>query len=134
MRVGCDRLVERVVRAWDGQRWHGLSGVGNARGGVLVVLKLEWQPLHPRTSTAKSCRGCSSSPPASSSVSPPSWPSWERGVFCFRSTPSPSWPLRQFGGFLLLVQPHHHLLFLFGFCGSFCIGSGIDASSTLDVL
>ena len=41
MRVCCDRLVERVVRAWDGQRRHGLSGVGNVRGGVWVVLKLE---------------------------------------------------------------------------------------------
>ena len=116
MRVRCDRLVERAVQAWDGQRRHGLSGVKNVRGGVWVVLKLEWQSLHPRAYPAKSCRGRSSSPPASSSPSPPSWPSWQRG------------------GFLLLVQPHHHLLLLFGLCGSFCLGFGIDVSSTLDVL
>ena len=28
MKVGCDRLVELVVREWDGQRRHGLRGVG----------------------------------------------------------------------------------------------------------
>ena len=48
MRDGCDRLDECALRAWDGQRRHDLSGVGNVRGGVWVVLKLEWQPLHPR--------------------------------------------------------------------------------------
>ena len=96
MRVGYDRLVEHVVRAWDGQRRHGLSGVENVRGGVLVVLKLEWQPPHPRTPPVKSCKGRSSTPPASPSPSPPFWPPWQPG------------------GFLLLVQPHHHL----GLCGS----------------
>ena len=101
MRVGCDRLVECAVRAWDGQRRHGLSEVENVQGGVWVVLKLEWQPLHPRTPTAKSCRGCSSSPPASSSLSPPSWPPW------------------QSGSFLLLVRPHPHLS-LCGSSGAFC--------------
>ena len=89
MKVGCDRLVELVVREWDGQRRHGLRGVGNVRGGVWVVLKLEWQPLHPRTRTDNSCRGCSSSPPASSSISPPSWPSWQRGGFPFLFWPHP---------------------------------------------
>ena len=42
MKVGCDRLVESVVRAWDGQRQHGLSGFENVQGGVWVALKLEW--------------------------------------------------------------------------------------------
>ena len=67
MRDGCDQLAECALRAWDGQRRHGLSGVGNVRGGVWVVLKLEWHPLHPRTPLAESCKGRSSSPPVSSS-------------------------------------------------------------------
>ena len=33
----------------SGQRIHGLSEVGIALGGLWVVLKLEWNPLHPRT-------------------------------------------------------------------------------------
>ena len=32
-----------------GQRMHGLSGVGNILGGLWMVLKLEWNPLHLRT-------------------------------------------------------------------------------------
>ena len=38
------------------QGLHGLSGVGIIHGlvGPLVVLKLEWNPLHPGTSPAKS--------------------------------------------------------------------------------
>ena len=79
---------------------HGLSGVGNVQGGVWVVLKLEWQPLHPRAPPAKSCWVRSSPPPASSSPFPPSYPWW------------------QHGGFLLLVQPHHHLG-LYGSSGLF---------------
>ena len=55
MRDGYDRFAEYALRAWNGQRRHGLSGVGNVRGGVWVVLKLEWQPLHPRAPPAKSC-------------------------------------------------------------------------------
>ena len=31
------------------QRMHGLSGDGIVPGGLWVVLKLEWNPLHPRT-------------------------------------------------------------------------------------
>ena len=31
------------------QRLHGLSRVGIVLGGLWVVLKLEWNPLHPRT-------------------------------------------------------------------------------------
>ena len=42
MRDGGDRLVGRALLAWVGQRLHGLSGVENVRGGVWVVLKLEW--------------------------------------------------------------------------------------------
>ena len=72
MRDGCDRLAKRTPRAWDGQKWHGLSEVGNVRGGVWVVLKLEWKPLHPRTPPAEFYRGRLSSPPASSSRFPPS--------------------------------------------------------------
>ena len=41
MRGGCNRLDECALRAWDGQRQHGLSGVKNVRGGVWVVPKLE---------------------------------------------------------------------------------------------
>ena len=33
----------------SGQRMHGLSGFGIALGGLWVVLKLEWNPLHLRT-------------------------------------------------------------------------------------
>ena len=105
MGVGCDQLVERAVRAWDGQRWHGLSGIENVQGGVWVVPKLKWQPLHPRTPTTKSYRGSSSSLPASSSLSPSSWPSWQRR------------------GFLLLVRPHPHLG-LGGSLGAFCFSFG----------
>ena len=101
MRDGYNQLVEYAFWAWSGQRWHGLSGVGNVRGGVWVVLKLEWQPLHLRAPPVKSCRVQSSPPPASSSPFPPSWPLW------------------QHGGFLLLVQPHHHLS-LCGSSGAFC--------------
>ena len=72
MRGGYDRFAEYALRAWDGQRRHGLGGVGNVRGGVWVVLKLEWQPLHPRAPPAESCRGRLSFPPASSSPFPPS--------------------------------------------------------------
>ena len=36
------------------QRIHGLSGVGIALGGLWVVLKLEWNPLHLRTPLSKS--------------------------------------------------------------------------------
>ena len=31
------------------QRLHGLRGVGIVLGGLWVVLKLEWNPLHPKT-------------------------------------------------------------------------------------
>ena len=41
MRDDRDRLVGRAFQAWIGQGLHGLSGVGNVRGGVWVVLKLE---------------------------------------------------------------------------------------------
>ena len=44
-----------------------------------------------------------------------------RGLSASRSAPSPSWPLRQPEGFLLLVQPHLHICL----CGSpraFCLG------------
>ena len=41
MRDGYDRFVAYALRAWDGQRRHGLSGVKNVRGGVWVILKLE---------------------------------------------------------------------------------------------
>ena len=54
MRGGYDRFAEYALRAWDGQRRHGLGGVENVRGGVWVVLKLEWQPLHPRAPPAES--------------------------------------------------------------------------------
>ena len=69
---GYDRLVEYALWAWSGQRRHGLSGVENVRGGVWVVLKLEWKPLHPRAPPVKSCRVRSSPSPASSSHFPPS--------------------------------------------------------------
>ena len=118
MRDGYDRLVEYALWAWSGQRRYGLSGVGNVRRGVWVVLKLEWQPLHPRAPPVKSCRVRSSPPLASSSPFPPSWPLWQYGAFCFlfdlitilasavaqglsvsRSAPSPPsssfWPQRQ---------------------------------------
>ena len=72
MRDGYDRFVEYAFRAWDGQRRHGLSGVRNVRGGVWVVLKLEWQPLHSRAPPAESCRGRSSFLPASSTPFLPS--------------------------------------------------------------
>ena len=36
------------------QRLHGLSGVGIVLGGLWVVLKLEWNPLYPRTPPSKS--------------------------------------------------------------------------------
>ena len=72
MRDGCDQLAEHAFWAWDGQRRHGLSGVGNIWGGVWVVLKLEWQPLHSRAPSTESCRGRSSPSPASSSPFPPS--------------------------------------------------------------
>ena len=72
MRDGCDRLDECALRAWDGKRQHGLSGVRNVRGGLWVVLKLEWQPLYLRVPPSESRRGCSSSPPASSSPFSPS--------------------------------------------------------------
>ena len=67
MRDGYDRFADYALWAWNGQRWHGLSGVGNIRGGVWVVLKLEWQPMHLRAPSVKSYRVRSSSPPASSS-------------------------------------------------------------------
>ena len=70
MRDGCDQLDECAFWAWDGQRQHGLSGVGNIRGGVWVVLKFEWQPLHPKAPPAELCGGCSNSPLASSSHFP----------------------------------------------------------------
>ena len=41
MRDNCYRLVGRALRAWVGQRLHGLSGVGNVQGGVWMALKLE---------------------------------------------------------------------------------------------
>ena len=41
MRDDYDRFIEYALRAWNGQRRHGLIGVGNVRGGVWVVLKLE---------------------------------------------------------------------------------------------
>ena len=94
------QLVGHVVRAWVYQGLYGLSGVGNIWGGVWVVLKLEWQPLHQGAPPVKSYRVQSSSGPASSSPFPPSW------------------PLGQHGGFLLLVQPHHHLS-LYGSSGAF---------------
>ena len=40
------QLVGHAVQAWVCQELYGLSGVGNVWGGVWVVLKLEWQPLH----------------------------------------------------------------------------------------
>ena len=49
MKDGCDRVFERVFQSWIGQRLHGLSGVGIVLGDLWVVLKLEWNPLHPRT-------------------------------------------------------------------------------------
>ena len=70
MRDGRDRLVWCAFQAWIGQGLHGLSGVGNVRGGVWVVLKLEWQPLHPRTPPVEPT-GLSHSRPAPSSSSPP---------------------------------------------------------------
>ena len=48
MRDDYDRLVEYALWAWRGQRQYGMSGVRNVQGGVWVVLKLAWQPLHPR--------------------------------------------------------------------------------------
>ena len=33
----------------SGQKMYGLSRVGIVLGGLCVVLKLEWNPLHPRT-------------------------------------------------------------------------------------
>ena len=103
------RLVGHAVQAWVYQGLYGLSGVGNIRGGVWVVLKLEWQPLRPRTPPTELRGGCSSSPPASSSpftslvlsFSPflASAAVWRFSAS--RSAPSPSWPLRQPEGFLL---------------------------------
>ena len=49
MKDDCDRLFERLSKHELGQRIHGLSGVGIALGGLWVFLKLEWNPLHPRT-------------------------------------------------------------------------------------
>ena len=111
MKDGGDRLVECAFQSWIGHRLHGLSEVGNVQG---VVLKFEWNPLHPRT------------PPVESTE-----PSQAL------STPSPSCPF-SCGGSPILVQPHHHLLLLlslygsagalhmllFGLCGSFFLGSG----------
>ena len=71
MKDGCDRLVGRAFQAWIGQRLYGLSGVGNVRGGVWVVLKLEWNPLHPRTPHAEPT-GLSHSRPAPYLSFPPS--------------------------------------------------------------
>ena len=124
------RLVGHVVRAWVYQGLYGLSGVKNIRGGVWVVLKFEWQPLHPRTPPTELRGGCSSSPPVSSShftililsFSPflASVEVWR--FFASRSALSPSWPLRQPKSFLLLVQPHLHLghLGLYGSSRAFC--------------
>ena len=39
----------------SGQRLHSLSGVGIVLGGLWVVLKLEWNPLHPWTFSIESC-------------------------------------------------------------------------------
>ena len=36
------------------QRLHGFSRVGIVLGGLWVVLKLEWNPLHPKTPPSKS--------------------------------------------------------------------------------
>ena len=96
------QLVGHAVRAWVCLGLYGLSGVENIWGGVWVVLKLEWKPLHQGAPPVKSCRVRSSFGPASSSHL------------------SPSWPLGRHGGFLLLVQPHHHLSF-FGSSGDFLL-------------
>ena len=98
MKDGCDRLVERAFQAWIVQRLYGLSGVGNVHGGVWVVLKLEWNPLHPRT------------PPAEPTGPSPAL-----------SAPSPSCPSSH-GGPPNLVQPHLHLLILLSLCDSFFLG------------
>ena len=45
-----------------GERLHGLSGVGIVLGGLWVVLKLEWNPLHLRTPPVESCGDLSSFP------------------------------------------------------------------------
>ena len=71
MKDGCDRLVERVLQAWIGQRLHGLSGVGNVQGGAWVVIKLECNPLHLRTPPAEPT-GLSQALSAPSPSSPPS--------------------------------------------------------------
>ena len=66
------QLVGPAVRPWVCQGLYGLSGVGNIRGGVWVVLKLEWKPPHRGAPPVKSCRVRSSFGPASSSPFPPS--------------------------------------------------------------
>ena len=45
-----------VLSKQSGQRMHGLSGVGIVLGGLWVVLKLEWNPLHPRTPPVEPAR------------------------------------------------------------------------------
>ena len=50
------QLVGHAVQEWVYQGLYGLSGVGNIWGGVWVVLKLEWQPLHQGAPPVKSCR------------------------------------------------------------------------------
>ena len=103
-------MVGHVVRVWVYQGLYGLRSVGNIWGGVWVVLKLEWQPLHEGAPPVKSCRVRSSFGPASSSSFPPS---------C---------PLGRHDGFMLLVQPHHHLGF-FGSSGTFCFSFSPITSS-----
>ena len=95
------QLVGHAVRAWVSQGLYGLSGVRNIWGGVLAVLKLEWQPPHRGAPPVKSCRVGSSFGLASPSPFPPSKSSWWRR------------------GFLLLVQPHLYLG-LGGSSGVFC--------------
>ena len=128
------QLVGHAVRAWVYQGLYGLSGVGNILGGVWVVLKLEWQPLHQGAPPVKFCRVRSSFGPASFSHFPHFLALVAaRRISASRSAPSPSWPLRQFGDFLLLVRPHHHLLH-FSLNDIFHLGSNMNASPTSDFL
>ena len=49
MKDYCDRLFEHAFQHESDQRLNSLSGVGIVLGGLWVVLKLEWNPLHPKT-------------------------------------------------------------------------------------
>ena len=85
------------------QRLYGVSGVGNVPRGVCVVLELEWGL---RTPLAEFCSDRLTSPQPHPLI-----------LLFF-------WLLRQHGGFLLLVQPHHHLSRLLGSGLSFGFGTG----------